>query len=133
MENKQYSIELSPTELKRISPMFTQTSKYYKGIVKSLSLSYKLSMFFNKDSAYLKKLDDGNYSLHFEIESSDILKLLPKKDRQKIIKESEQRIISHDEFQEIISKCNIWITGNKLKSTNREILEKFYNKYLADE
>lgn len=43
---KQYTIDLTTDELKRISSMFKQSSKFYKGVVKSLSISYKLSMFF---------------------------------------------------------------------------------------
>lgn len=40
-------------------------------------------------------------------------------------------ILTNDEFFEIISKYNIWIAGNKLKSTDKNILEQFYNKYLT--
>lgn len=127
---KQYTIDLTVDELKRISSMFKQSSKFYKGVVKSLSISYKLSMFFNKDTTYVKKLDDGNYSLHFDIENPDLLSILPQDKRRKIIKESEEMIITNDEFFEIISKYNIWIVGNKLKSTDKNTLEQFYNKFL---
>ena len=130
---KQYIIELKSKDLKKINPMFNQISKFYNGFTRPLSLSYKVSMHFNKENAFIKKLDDGNYSLHFDVENLELFSILTKDERKMIVKEYEEIIITSDELKEIVSKYNIWLTGNKLRSTDMDALEQFCNKYLKDE
>jgi len=128
----QFSIIIDDETLSKIKPLFKRAGKFnFKNTVYSLVMSVKVAMNYNRKNVYLKKQDDDTYLVSF-CNTNELIGSMPRRTRNNIIAESTKLTLTEAELKEMIAPYNIWLVNNKVKSTNKEALQKFYEIHINE-
>lgn len=128
----QFSIMIDDETLNKIKPMFKKAGKFnFNNTVYSLVMSVKLGLYLNRKNVYLKKQDDNSYLVSF-CNTNELIGSMPKRTRNNIIAESTKLTLTEEELKQMIAPYNIWLVNNKVKSTNKEALQKFYDIHINE-
>jgi hypothetical protein len=128
----QFSITIDDETLNKIKPMFKRAGKFnFKNTVYALVISVKVGLHLNRKNVYLKKINDDSYSVSF-CNTNELIESMPRRTRNNIIAESTKLTLTVAELKEMIAPYNIWLVNNKVKSTNKEALQKFYEIHINE-